>query len=49
VDPPGVKVRHQGREVIALGVSMSKGGDIIALGKALHPPPTASLARCRRA
>ncbi len=35
VDPPSVKVRHQGREVIALGVSMGKGGDIIALGKAL--------------
>ena len=35
VDPPSVKVRHQGREVIALGVSMAKGGDIIALGKAL--------------
>jgi len=35
VDPPVVKVRHQGREVIALGVSMAKGGDIIALGKAL--------------
>jgi multidrug efflux pump len=35
VDPPSVKVRHQGREVIALGVSMTKGGDIIALGKAL--------------
>ncbi|MDP2033221.1 MAG: efflux RND transporter permease subunit [Polaromonas sp.] len=35
VDPPAVKVRHQGREVIALGVSMAKGGDIIALGKAL--------------
>jgi multidrug efflux pump len=35
VDPPTVKVRHQGREVIALGVSMAKGGDIIALGKAL--------------
>lgn len=35
VDPPAVKVRHQGREVIALGVSMTKGGDIIALGKAL--------------
>jgi multidrug efflux pump subunit AcrB len=34
-DPPVVKVRHQGREVIALGVSMGKGGDIIALGKAL--------------
>jgi multidrug efflux pump len=30
-----VKVRHQGKEVIALGVSMAKGGDIIALGKAL--------------
>jgi len=36
VDPPAVKVRHQGQEVIALGVSMAKGGDIIALGKALN-------------
>ncbi|MDO8769493.1 MAG: efflux RND transporter permease subunit [Burkholderiaceae bacterium] len=35
-DPPVVKVHHQGKEVIALGVSMGKGGDIIALGKALH-------------
>ncbi len=35
VDPPAVMVRHQGKEVIALGVSMVKGGDIIALGKAL--------------
>jgi multidrug efflux pump len=35
VDPPTVKVRHQGKEVIALGVSMAKGGDIIALGKSL--------------
>ncbi|MGB4059668.1 MAG: efflux RND transporter permease subunit [Burkholderiaceae bacterium] len=35
VDPPSVKVRHQGRDVIALGISMTKGGDIIALGKAL--------------
>ena len=35
VDPPAVKVHHQGREVIALGVSMAKGGDIIALGKSL--------------
>ena len=34
-DPPVVKVRHQGKQVVALGVSMSKGGDIIALGKAL--------------
>jgi multidrug efflux pump len=36
VDPPAVKVRHQGQEVIALGVSMAKGGDIIALGQALN-------------
>jgi multidrug efflux pump subunit AcrB len=35
-DPPVVKVRHQGREVIALGVSMAKGGDIIALGRNLR-------------
>ena len=34
-DPPQVKVRHQGREVIALGVSMAKGGDIIRLGRSL--------------
>ena len=35
VDPASVKVRFQGQQVIALGVSMTKGGDIIALGKAL--------------
>ncbi len=35
VDPPSIKVHHQGKEVIALGVSMAKGGDIIALGKSL--------------
>ncbi|MDB5742645.1 MAG: acriflavin resistance protein [Polaromonas sp.] len=35
-DPPVVKVHHQGKEVIALGVAMTKGGDIIALGKALE-------------
>ncbi|HSV34756.1 MAG TPA: efflux RND transporter permease subunit, partial [Ramlibacter sp.] len=34
-DPPVVKVRHQGKEVIALGVSMAKGGDIIRLGQSL--------------
>ncbi|TDP64051.1 efflux RND transporter permease subunit [Roseateles toxinivorans] len=34
-DPPAVMVRHQGREVIALGISMAKGGDIIRMGKAL--------------
>jgi multidrug efflux pump subunit AcrB len=35
VDPPQVKVRHGGKEVIALGVSMAKGGDIIRLGHSL--------------
>lgn len=35
IDPAPTKVRHQGQQVVALGVSMSKGGDIIALGKAL--------------
>jgi multidrug efflux pump subunit AcrB len=34
-DPPSTKVRHQGKSVIALGISMAKGGDIIALGKNL--------------
>ncbi len=41
-DPPTVKVRHQGKEVVALGVSMARGGDIIELGKALRAA-TASL------
>jgi multidrug efflux pump subunit AcrB len=35
VDPPTTMVRHQGKDVLALGVSMAKGGDIIAMGKAL--------------
>jgi multidrug efflux pump len=35
-DPPAVRVRHQGRPVIALGVSMAKGGDIVRLGEALR-------------
>jgi len=35
IDPPQVKVRDQGREVLALGISMGKGGDIIELGKSL--------------
>ncbi|MEK8030765.1 efflux RND transporter permease subunit [Ideonella sp. DXS29W] len=35
VDPPSVMVHHQGQPVIALGVSMAKGGDIIQLGQAL--------------
>ncbi len=40
-NPPSTRVRHQGKSVIALGVSMAKGGDIIALGKNL----TAATAR----
>ncbi|WP_372661366.1 efflux RND transporter permease subunit, partial [Hydrogenophaga sp.] len=35
-DPPQVMVRHNGKDSIALGISMAKGGDIIALGKALR-------------
>jgi multidrug efflux pump len=35
IDPPVVKLRHQGHESIALGISMAKGGDIISLGKNL--------------
>jgi multidrug efflux pump len=34
-DPAQVMVRHNGKDSIALGISMAKGGDIIALGKAL--------------
>ena len=36
VDPPQVLVRHQGRQVVAVGVSMAKGGDIIELGGRLR-------------
>ncbi|MFM1881004.1 MAG: hypothetical protein RLZZ344_1238 [Pseudomonadota bacterium] len=35
VDPPMPKVRLDGQEVVALGVSMQKGGNIILLGKSL--------------
>jgi multidrug efflux pump subunit AcrB len=34
-DPPAPKVRHDGHEVIALGISMARGGDIIKLGQNL--------------
>jgi multidrug efflux pump len=40
IDPPAVKVRHQGKPVVALGVSMAKGGDIVSLGKALQARAT---------
>lgn len=39
-DPPSVKVRHQGRDVIALGVAMTKGGDIIRMGESLQAVTT---------
>jgi multidrug efflux pump subunit AcrB len=55
-DPANVKVRFQGEPTVALGVSMVKGGDIIALGKALTQateriakslPVGVTLSRCR--
>ena len=39
-DPPQDKMRFNGREVIGLGVSMEKGGDIIRLGEALQQTAT---------
>ncbi|MEP7281214.1 MAG: efflux RND transporter permease subunit [Rubrivivax sp.] len=36
VDPPAVTVRHNGHEVVALGVSMARGGDIVELGRSLR-------------
>ncbi|NUA27498.1 efflux RND transporter permease subunit [Cupriavidus basilensis] len=36
VDPPASKMRFQGKEVIGLGISMERGGDIIAMGKNLR-------------
>ena len=35
-DPPQDKMRYNGREVIGLGVSMDKGGNIITLGEDLQ-------------
>ncbi|HEY1090613.1 MAG TPA: efflux RND transporter permease subunit [Burkholderiaceae bacterium] len=40
VDPPSVKVRFQGKEVVAMGISMAKGGDIVAMGKNLQKAVT---------
>jgi multidrug efflux pump len=36
VDPPLLKLRHEGREAIGLAIAMRKGGDIISLGQALN-------------
>ncbi|CAM8646887.1 AcrB Cation/multidrug efflux pump [Oxalobacteraceae bacterium] len=35
MDPPRDKMRFNGKEVVGLGVSMEKGGDIIELGRSL--------------
>ena len=39
-DPPVSKMRFKGREAFGIGVSMSKGGDIIALGERLEAAST---------
>ncbi|WP_423197308.1 MULTISPECIES: efflux RND transporter permease subunit [unclassified Cupriavidus] len=36
IDPPSTRMRFNGKDVIGLGISMEKGGDIIALGKELR-------------
>ena len=35
IDPPSTRVRYGGKQALAIGVAMAKGGDIIVLGKAL--------------
>jgi multidrug efflux pump len=35
VDPPQQKMRVQGREALGLGITMTSGGDVVELGKAL--------------
>ena len=34
-DPPTSKMRHQGREVIGVAVTMRRGGDVVALGRGI--------------
>ena len=36
IDPAQSKVRFQGEELVALGISMARGGDIVQLGKTLE-------------
>ncbi|KAF0814570.1 Nickel and cobalt resistance protein CnrA [Andreprevotia sp. IGB-42] len=33
IDPPQTRVRYQGKEAIALGISMRKGGDVLRMGE----------------
>jgi multidrug efflux pump len=35
-DPPTAKMRHQGREVVGVAVTMRRGGDAVALGRGLE-------------
>ncbi|MQA18617.1 efflux RND transporter permease subunit [Rugamonas rivuli] len=44
-DPPGNKMRFNGKEVIGLGVSMEKGGNIIQLGKHMEKTVAAMKAK----
>jgi multidrug efflux pump len=44
-DPPRDKMRFNGKEVIGLGVSMEKGGNIIEMGAALEQTVTALKAK----
>jgi multidrug efflux pump len=44
-DPPRDRMRFNGKEVIGLGVSMEKGGNIIEMGKALEQTVTALKAK----
>jgi len=34
-DPPSTQLRFNGEQVVGLGISMQKGGDVVALGRAL--------------
>ena len=44
-DPPRDKMRFNGKEVIGLGISMEKGGNIIALGKDIEKTVSALKAK----
>jgi multidrug efflux pump len=44
-DPPGAKMRHQGREAVGVAVTMSAGGDVVTLGRGLDAATAALAAR----
>lgn len=49
VDPPVIKVRHQGQEVIALGVAMTKGGASSLWARPSRPRHSGGSRRCQSA